>query len=120
LPVSLGLAQSGSILEFENDMKTHWMGGLLLCSMAAAANAQTPDGGQLQAGSEGAPALVLPISVLDDDHRSTSRLRDVLRQAGDDAQEPDTKPYRLSPEERLRLREQLRSQPGAEPSKGKS
>jgi len=102
-------------------MKTHWMGGLLLCSVAAAANAQTPDGGQLQAGAVGAPSLVLPISVQGDDHRGTQRLRDVLRQPLDDnIREPGSKPYRLSPEERHRLREQLRSQPDAEQSKGKS
>ena len=79
-----------------------------------------PSGGQPQAGTLGAPSLVLPISIQDDDHRNALQLRDVLRQPFDDMQELGNKPHRLSPEERYRLREQLRSQPNAEPSKGKS
>jgi len=64
--------------------------------------------------------MVLPIAIQDDDHSSSQRLRDVLRQPFGGIQEPGIKPYRLSPDERQRLREQLRSQPDAEPSKGKS
>ncbi len=100
-------------------MKSHGMVGLLLCSLAAVANAQTLDGARLEAGAVGTPLLVLPISIHDDDHRSAQRLRDVLRQPFDGMQEPGGKLYRLSPEERHRLREQLRNQPDAEPSKGK-
>lgn len=64
--------------------------------------------------------MVLPISIQDDDQSSSPRLRDVLRQPLDGAQEPGIKPYRLSPDERYRLREQLRSQPDAEQHKGNS
>lgn len=101
-------------------MKSHGMVELLLCSSAAVANAQTLDGARLEAGPVGTPLLVLPISIHEDDHRSAQRLRDVLRQPLGDVQEPAGKLYRLSPEERHRLREQLRSQPDAQPSKDKS
>jgi len=114
-----GLAQLGLIIELENDMKTHWTAGLLLCALAAAANAQTPDGKRPQAGAVGGPSFVMPISIQDDDQSSASQLRDVLRQPLDGMQEPGGKPYRLSPDERHRLREQLRSQAGAEQSRGK-
>lgn len=97
-------------------MKTHWMAVLLLCALA---NAQTPDNGRSQAGAVAAPSLVLPISIQDDDHSSAQRLRDALRQPLDGIQELDSKPYRLSPDERHRLREQLRSQPLAEQGMGK-
>ncbi len=101
-------------------MKTHWTVGLLLCAATAAASAQTPDVARLQASAGDTPLLVLPISVQDDEHRGALRLRDVLRQPFEGVQEPSSnKPYRLSVEERHRLREQLRSQSDAEPSKGK-
>ena len=102
-------------------MKTHWTAGLFLCTLAAAANAQVPDRGHLQAGAVGTPSLVLPISIQDDDngHNSALQLRDVLRQPLDGMQEPGGKPYRLSLEERHLLREQLRSQSWAEQGRGK-
>jgi hypothetical protein len=100
-------------------MKTHWTAGLLLCALAAGANAQALDRGRPQAETVGTPSLVLPISIQDDDHNSALQLRDVLRQPLDGMQEPGGKPYRLSPEERHRLREQLRSQPLAEQGRGK-
>jgi hypothetical protein len=103
----------------ENDMKKHWTAGLLLCALAAAVNAQTPDGGRPQTGTVGTPLMVLPISIQDDDHSSAPHLRDVLRQPLDGMQEPGSKPYRLSPEERHRLREQLRNQPLTEQSRAK-
>lgn len=100
-------------------MKTHWMGGLLLCSLTAGANAQLAVGGRQHAAAVGGPSLVMPISIQDDDHSGSQRLRDVLRQPLDGMQEPGSKPYRLSLEERHRLREQLRSQPMAEQEGGK-
>lgn len=104
----------GLILELENDMKMQWTAGLLLCALSAAANAQALDRGRPQVATLGSPSLVLPISIQDDDHNSAPQLRDVLRQPLDGMQEPGGKPYRLSPEERHRLREQLRSQLAAE------
>ena len=99
-------------------MKTHWTAGLLLCALTAAANAQAPNSRRPQADNVSTPSLVLPISIQDDDNSSAPHLRDVLRQPLDGMQEPGGKPYRLSPEERHRLREQLRSQPVVEQSGG--
>ncbi len=57
-----------------------------------------------------AAVMVMPISVDEGEPRSGGmRLRDVLRQPYDDM-EDNAKPYRLSVEERQRLREQLRGQ----------
>eukprot|EP01041_Mallomonas_annulata_P017411 gene17412-35878_t len=53
--------------------------------------------------------MVMPISVDEGEPRNAMRLRDVLRQPFDDM-EDNSKPYRLSVEERQRLREQLRGQ----------
>jgi len=50
---------------------------------------------------------VVPISMMEPETRATVRLRESLRQPYDDEIEQN-KPYRLSAEERLRLREQLR------------
>lgn len=55
-------------------------------------------------------ATVMPISVDDGEPRRQSRLRDALRQHFEDMDDP-YQPYRLSAEERQRMREQLRSQP---------
>lgn len=56
------------------------------------------------------PPTVLPISVGDSQEaRGPIRLRDALRQPFDDMDDT-SKPYRLSVEERQRLREQLRDQ----------
>lgn len=60
-----------------------------------------------------ANVMVMPISVDDGEPRNTMRLRDVLRQPYDDM-EDNSKPYRLSVEERQRLREQLRGRPPQE------
>lgn len=58
-----------------------------------------------------APPTVLPISLGDSNEvRGPMRLRDALRQPFDDMDDT-SKPYRLSVEERQRLREQLREQP---------
>lgn len=50
---------------------------------------------------------VVPISMMEPETRTTVRLRESLRQPNEDEMEAN-KPYRLSAEERLRLREQLR------------
>lgn len=58
--------------------------------------------------------MVMPISVDESEPRGGGmRLRDVLRQPFDDM-EDTAKPYRLSVEERQRLREQLRGQSNQE------
>lgn len=53
---------------------------------------------------------VMPVAAEDAGSRSPMALRDVLRQPVDSLEDPG-KLYRLSVEERQRLREQLRSQP---------
>jgi hypothetical protein len=55
-------------------------------------------------------ATVVPISIDVGEGRAPMRLRDALRQPFDDM-EDGGKPFRLSAEERQRLREQLRLQP---------
>jgi hypothetical protein len=52
------------------------------------------------------PVSVLPIAAENAEARSAASLRDSLRQPFDDA---DNKPYRLSSQERQRMREQLRN-----------
>jgi hypothetical protein len=58
-------------------------------------------------------ATVMPISIDAGEARSPMRLRDALRQPFDDMDDGG-KPFRLSVEERQRLREQLRVQPPLE------
>jgi hypothetical protein len=53
---------------------------------------------------------VMPVAAGDAGSRSPMALRDVLRQPVDPMEDPG-KLYRLSVEERQRMREQLRSQP---------
>lgn len=53
---------------------------------------------------------VVPISMVEPETRTTVRLRESLRQPYGDELESN-KPYRLSLEERVRLREQLRGVP---------
>jgi len=53
---------------------------------------------------------VVPLSMMEPETRATVRLRESLRQPYDDEIEQN-KPYRLSAEERVRLREQLRGDP---------
>ncbi|MBS3998001.1 MAG: hypothetical protein KGZ67_11860 [Hydrogenophaga sp.] len=57
-----------------------------------------------------APVSVMPVAAVDTDSRSRIPLREVLRQPVDGIEDPG-KLYRLSVEERQRLREQLRNQP---------
>lgn len=56
-----------------------------------------------------APPMLLPVTADLAEPRSATRLRDALRQPHDDVEE-DIKPYRMSVQERQRMREQLRSQ----------
>jgi predicted nucleotidyltransferase len=68
-------------------------------------------GQRVHAVAADVPTTVLPISVGDGSEvRGPMRLRDALRQPFDDMDDT-SKPYRLSAEERQRLREQLREQP---------
>ncbi len=70
-------------------------------------------------GSADAPLLVLPISAPEEEHRGAAGLRDVLRQPYEVTQALGSQPHRLTPEERQRLREQLRSQPDGVVLRGK-
>jgi hypothetical protein len=89
-------------------MKSYLLGGVLLLSLMPAVAA--PEDQRLHPVSSDTPVAVLPVSVDEIDPRSTMRLRDALRQPFDDMND-SRKPYRLSVEERQRLREQLRDQP---------
>lgn len=62
-----------------------------------------------------APATVLPVTADLAEPRSAMPLRDTLRQPFDDAE--DDKPYRMSAQERQRMREQLRRQSLYDPTK---
>jgi hypothetical protein len=89
-------------------MKTFWVGCLLLSCLGAAS--AEPGNVRVLTSDAATPMLVMPVSVQEEPHRPTARLRDVLRQPFDEQQELASKPYRLSVEERQRMREQLRSQ----------
>jgi len=54
--------------------------------------------------------MVLPLDAPVSESRGPLRLRDALRYSDSDGDAEVIKPYRLSTEERQRLREQLRSQ----------
>lgn len=89
-------------------MKSYLPGGLLLLTLGSAFAA--PEDQRVHPMPADTPVAVLPVSVDEIDPRSTMRLRDALRQPFDDMDD-SRKPYRLSVEERQRLREQLRDQP---------
>jgi hypothetical protein len=80
--------------------------GLLLLVPAWALSA---DQRAIELPTETAMSAV-PISMVEPETRTTVRLRESLRQPYDDELE-SSKPYRLSLEERVRLREQLRGVP---------
>ncbi len=95
-------------------MKMYISGGLLLLALG-----QT----QVIAGdnrkpfpSNEPPVSLLPISMDDNEPRAPLKLRDVFRHPLDE-QDDLSKPYRLTVEERHRLREQLRSQASNDPKK---
>ena len=82
------------------------LGSLLLClspMLGAAENPAHQD--QVQAA-----AMVLPLESPAGEPRGPLRLRDALRYSDSDSEAEEVKPYRLSAEERQRLREQLRNQ----------
>jgi len=93
-------------------MKTYLSGGCLLLAL-----------GPSMAGSldrrehptmADTPSVVVPVSMQNIEARSPIKLRDALRQPFDDMEDPGSRPYRLSVEERHRMREQLRSQTPSE------
>ncbi|MDO9434172.1 hypothetical protein [Hydrogenophaga sp.] len=90
-------------------MKSYLPGGLLLIALGSAYAGPEELRVHPTPGIEG-PVAVLPISADETDPRGAMRLRDALRRPVDDMEE-SRKPYRLSVEERQRLREQLRDQP---------
>lgn len=89
-------------------MKSYLSSGLLLVALGSAFAG--PGDQRVHPVSSDAPVAVMPITADETEPRSTMRLRDALRQPFDDMDDT-RKPYRLSVEERQRLREQLRDQP---------
>lgn len=89
-------------------------GYLLLAVFPALAVA---DGKRVNAPPPEADAAVswLPVAVDNTEARSAASLRDSLRQPQGDL--ADSQPYRLSTQERQRMRDQLRAQSTREPSK---
>ena len=99
----------------DRTMKSIWMGSLAMLSASLAlANAERARD-EFRVPAHDA-AAVIPISVDGGDARAPTRLRDALRQPFDDMDD-GAKPFRLSVEERQRLREQLREQPPFESSR---
>jgi hypothetical protein len=92
----------------ECTMKSYLSSGLLLVTLGSAFAG--PEDQRAHPVPSDAPVAVLPISAEEIEPRTTMRLRDALRQPFDDMDD-SRKPYRLSVEERQRLREQLRDQP---------
>jgi hypothetical protein len=95
-----------SILECT--MKSYLSSGLLLVTLGSALAG--PSDQRAHMVSADTPVAVVPITADETEPRSTLRLRDALRRPFDDMDDT-RKPYRLSVEERQRLREQLRDQP---------
>lgn len=92
-------------------MKSVWIATIAcLAAGLVLANPQHPrEAGVIgMAGTD--TATVMPISIDAGEARAPMRLRDALRQPFDDMDDGG-KPFRLSVEERQRLREQLRVQP---------
>jgi hypothetical protein len=96
----------GETCILEHTMKLNLTGGILFLMLGPAAAGPTDDR-KLRDPMEAA-AVVMPISI-DGNESRTLHLRDALRQPYDSVDDP-FKPYRLSAEERQRMREQLRSQ----------
>ena len=90
-------------------MKSYLPSGLLLMALGSA-YAGPEDHRVHPAPMADTPVAALPITADENDPRGSMRLRDALRRPFDDMDE-SRKPYRLSVEERQRLREQLRDQP---------
>jgi hypothetical protein len=99
----------GEMFILERTMKFILTSAILLSVISPLVAAQ--DGQRVHPVPSDAPPTVLPISLGDSNEvRGPMRLRDALRQPFDDMDDT-SKPYRLSVEERQRLREQLREQP---------
>lgn len=99
----------------DRTMKFIWMGSLaMLTAGYTLANAERAHIESRAPGHDA--AAVMPISIDSGEPRAPTRLRDALRQPFDDMDE-GAKPFRLSVEERQRLREQLREQPPFESSR---
>lgn len=81
------------------------LGSLLLCLPSLGMAADMP----AQHDQVQAAVMVVPAELPEQGPRGPLRLRDALRHSVSDS-DTETKPYRLSTEERQRLREQLRSQ----------
>lgn len=98
----------------DRTMKSIWMGTLTM--LTAGVSLANPE--RLRDLREPAQesASVMPISIDSGEPRVPARLRDALRQPFDDMDD-GAKPFRLSVEERQRLREQLRGQPPFESSR---
>jgi hypothetical protein len=87
--------------------KWYWSGGISLLMLAPA----WAEHRVLSAPAQNTSSVMVlrPVSADNMGPRSPGKLRDVLRQA-DDLHPDAAYPYRLSPRERQRLREQLRQQ----------
>ena len=99
------------LLILNRTMKTYLPVGLMMLTLGSA-HAGSSDLRDPPLPSS-ATVMVMPISADEGEPRNVMRLRDVLRQPFDDM-EDNGRPYRLSVEERQRLREQLRGQPPQE------
>lgn len=89
-------------------MNTFLSGGLSILVLGPALAGPPPARTAYPLPAQGTVS-VLPVSAVDPGARSPVPLRDVLRQPMDGMDDP-SKLYRLSIEERQRMREQLRSQ----------
>lgn len=91
-------------------MKSVWIATIAcLAAGSVLANPERPrEAGVIGLAAD--TATVMPISIDAGEARAPMRLRDALRQPFDDMDDGG-KPFRLSAEERQRLREQLRVQP---------
>jgi len=99
----------GGMFILERTMKSILTSVLMLSFFSPLMAGQ--DGQRVHPVPTDVPVTVLPISMGDSSEvRGPMRLRDALRQPFDDMDDT-SKPYRLSVEERQRLREQLRDQP---------
>lgn len=89
-------------------MNTFLSGGLSILVLGPALAGPPPARTAFPLPAQGAVS-VMPVSAVDPGPRSHIPLREVLRQPMDSMEDP-SKLYRLSLEERQRMREQLRSQ----------
>jgi hypothetical protein len=99
-------------------MKTYGVGFFVACCLGSAM--AEPGGVRVLTNGASAPLVVMPVSVQDGEPPAPARLRDTLRHPYDEQQQDlNEKPFRLSSEERYRLREQLRSHADAGQTKDK-